>query len=113
MRGYLAAGRTGDDGWLLGQELRTPSLAPLLGKGVARHLDEWRFYLFAEGAQLSLQDALPEQDDSYSLASVGLGTRATLPHGLSGSLDWAYPLKDGPNTRKRDPRVHFSVQASF
>ncbi|WP_233473631.1 ShlB/FhaC/HecB family hemolysin secretion/activation protein [Metapseudomonas otitidis] len=113
VRGYLAAERTGDDGWLLGQELRTPSLAPLLGKGVARHLDEWRFYLFAEGAQLSLQDALPEQDDSYSLASVGLGTRATLPHGLSGSLDWAYPLKDGPNTRKRDPRVHFSVQASF
>ncbi len=113
VRGYLAAERTGDDGWLFSQELRTPSLAAFLGKGLAGYVEDWRFYAFAEGAQLSLQDPLPDQDDSYSLASVGLGTRATLREWLSGSLDWGYPLKDGPNTEKRDPRVHFSVQANF
>ncbi|WP_205299628.1 MULTISPECIES: ShlB/FhaC/HecB family hemolysin secretion/activation protein [unclassified Pantoea] len=109
VRGYLAAERTGDDGVLFSQELRTPSL----GRYVGNYINDWRFYLFAEGAQLRLQDALPEQDDSYSLASVGIGTRATLTDWLSGSVDWALPLKDGPNTDKNDSRVHFSVQATF
>ena len=56
---------------------------------------------------------LPEQEDEYSLASVGLGTRASLSKWLSGSLDWGYPLLDGPNTQKQDSRLHFSVQATF
>lgn len=109
VRGYLAAERTGDDGVLFSQELRSPSI----GRYVGSYISDWRFYLFAEGAQLRLQDALPEQDDSYSLASVGIGTRASLNDWLSGSLDWAVPLKDGPNTDKNDPRLHFSVQATF
>lgn len=113
VRGYLAAERTGDDGWLFSQELRTPSLGKYLGDSLGSYVDSWRFYLFAEGAQLSLQDALPEQDADYSLASIGFGTRATLRDWLSGSLDWGYPLKDGPNTEKHDSRVHFSVQATF
>nr|WP_248766183.1 ShlB/FhaC/HecB family hemolysin secretion/activation protein [Pseudomonas protegens] len=109
VRGYLAAERTGDEGYLFSQELRTPSLAKFLGS----YVQEWRFYAFAEGAHLSLHDPLPEQEDEYSLASVGLGTRASLSKWLSGSLDWGYPLKDGPNTQKYDPRLHFSVQATF
>ncbi|MCO2178842.1 ShlB/FhaC/HecB family hemolysin secretion/activation protein, partial [Pseudomonas aeruginosa] len=60
-----------------------------------------------------LQDALPEQDDDISLASVGIGTRAQLADWLSGSLDWAFPLLEGTNTDKHDSRLHFSVQASF
>lgn len=109
IRGYLAAERTGDEGYLLSQELRTPSLAKFLGS----YVQEWRFYAFAEGARLRLHDPLPEQEDEYSLASVGLGTRASLSKWLSGSLDWGYPLLDGPNTQKQDSRLHFSVQATF
>ena len=109
VRGYLAAERTGDEGFLLSQELRTPSLAKFLGS----YVQEWRFYAFAEGARLRLHDPLPEQEDEYSLASVGLGTRASLSKWLSGSLDWGYPLLDGPNTQKQDSRLHFSVQATF
>jgi hemolysin activation/secretion protein len=109
VRGYLAAERTGDDGYLLSQELRTPSMAKFLGS----YVQEWRFYAFAEGARMRLHDPLPEQEDEYSLASVGLGTRASLSKWLSGSLDWGYPLLDGPNTQKQDSRLHFSVQATF
>ena len=109
VRGYLAAERTGDEGYLLSQELRTPSLAKFLGS----YVQEWRFYAFAEGARMRLHDPLPEQEDEYSLASVGLGTRASLSKWLSGSLDWGYPLLDGPNTQKQDSRLHFSVQATF
>ena len=109
VRGYLAAERTGDDGYVISQELRTPSLAKYLGK----YVNEWRFYAFAEGAQLSLRDELPDQEADFSLASVGLGTRASLSKWLSGSLDWGYPLLEGPNTSKQESRVHFNLQATF
>jgi len=109
VRGYLAAEVTGDDGFLLSEEFRTPSLA----KYVSSALTDWRLYVFAEGARLSIQDALPDQDSDFSLASVGVGTRASLSTWLTGSVDWGFPLLDGPNTSKQDSRVHFSVQASF
>ncbi|WP_256345549.1 hypothetical protein, partial [Pseudomonas sp. F1002] len=38
---------------------------------------------------------------------------ASLSKWLSGSLDWGYPLLEGPNTQKQDSRLHFSVQATF
>ncbi|MCV4134102.1 ShlB/FhaC/HecB family hemolysin secretion/activation protein [Pseudomonas aeruginosa] len=113
VRGYLAAENTADDGYLLSQEWRTPSLGRFLGKRAGGYVNDWRFYVFAEGAQLRLQDALPEQDDDFSLASVGIGTRAQLADWLSGSLDWAFPLLEGTNTDNHDSRLHFSVQASF
>ncbi|HBO5137074.1 ShlB/FhaC/HecB family hemolysin secretion/activation protein [Pseudomonas aeruginosa] len=113
VRGYLAAENTADDGYLLSQEWRTPSLGRFLGMRAGGYVNDWRFYVFAEGAQLRLQDALPEQDDDFSLASVGIGTRAQLADWLSGSLDWAFPLLEGTNTDKHDSRLHFSVQASF
>jgi hemolysin activation/secretion protein len=109
VRGYLAAERTGDEGYLLSQELRTPSVAKYVGS----YMNEWRFYAFAEGAQLSLREPLPEQEADFSLASVGLGTRASLTKWLSGSLDWGYPLLDGPNISKQESRLHFNLQATF
>lgn len=109
VRGYYAAERTGDDGLLLGAELRTPSLSSWLGTAVS----EWRFYAFAEAAGLRLRDPLPEQDDRYGLASVGLGTRLRLYDWFSAGLDWGYPLRNGPNTEKHDPRVNFNLRASF
>ncbi|MEI2415513.1 ShlB/FhaC/HecB family hemolysin secretion/activation protein [Orrella sp. JC864] len=109
IRGYLAAERSADDGLLASIELRTPSLARWLGP----HVNEWRFYTFAEWATLRLRDPLPEQDASFDLASVGLGTRMQVLQWLSGSLDWGYPLKEGPNTKRHDPRLNFNLRASF
>lgn len=109
VRGYYAAERTGDDGYLLGMELRTPSLATLLGSAVR----EWRLYAFAETAGMRLRDPLPEQESRYRLASVGFGTRLRLYDWFSLGLDWGYPLRDGPNTEKHDPRLNFNLRASF
>ncbi len=109
IRGYLAAERTADDGLLGSIEMRTPSLARYLGSNV----NEWRFYTFAEWAWLRLRDPLPEQEDSFRLASVGVGTRMQVLDWLSGSLDWGYPLINGANTRSHDPRINFNLRASF
>lgn len=109
IRGYYAAERTGDDGYLFGAELRTPSLAKYLGPSVR----EWRLYAFAETAGLRLRDPLPEQEARYRLASVGFGTHLRLYDWFSLGLDWGYPLRDGPNTKKHDPRLNFNLRASF
>lgn len=109
VRGYLAAERSGDEGYNASIEFRTPSLSRWLGGRV----NEWRFYAFADAARLRLLDPLPEQEASFSLASVGIGTRLQLLNWLSANFDWAYPLKNGANTERHKPRAHFSVRASF
>tara|TARA_R110001606_G_scaffold81584_1_gene187539 strand:+ start:310 stop:2082 length:1773 start_codon:yes stop_codon:yes gene_type:complete len=109
VRGYLAAEQSADDGYLASVELRTPNLASWFG-------NPWtllRLHVFGEGAQLYLRDALPDQDDAFDLASVGVGGRAAIGDWLNGGIDLGYPLIDGPNTEKYDPRVHFSISASF
>jgi len=109
VRGYLSAEQSADDGVLASVELRTPSIAESLGS-------PWtlmRGHVFAEGAHLRLQNPLPEQADAFDLASVGAGLRAEIGAWLSGRLDVGYPLTDGENTEKQDPRVHFSVTGSF
>ena len=98
-----------DDGWMASVELRTPSLARWIGPSV----NEWRFYAFSDVARLRLRDPLPEQESSFHLASVGIGTRLQVFDWLSLHADWAYPLTQGVNTERHDPRVHFSLRASF
>ncbi len=109
VRGYYAAERTGDSGYLLGTELRTPSLASWLGPAVT----EWRFYVFAETAGVRLQQPLPEQAGQYTLASLGVGTRFRLRDWLSAGVDWGYPLRDGASTKKHEPLLNFNLRASY
>lgn len=109
VRGYLAAEQSADDGVLASLELRTPSIASWLGSPFT----ELRLHTFADGAQLWLRDALPDQDDRFDMASVGVGIQAAVSTWLSGNLDLGLPLIDGPNTDKYDPRAQFSVSANF
>lgn len=109
VRGYLSAEATGDYGYVASLEWHTPSYAKQLGSAV----DEWRLYGFAEGAQLWIHDPLPEQNSRFSLASVGLGTRIQLANGVSGNLDWGYPLKDLDPLKKARPKLHFSIRANY
>jgi hemolysin activation/secretion protein len=109
VRGYLAAEAAGDNGYLLSLEWRTPSLARYLGS----HVNELRFYTFADMAHLSLLEPLPEQQSSFNLASIGVGTRMQMMSWLTGSLDFGYPLRAGPNTPAHSPMLNFNVRASF
>ncbi|KAF0806101.1 OMP85 family outer membrane protein [Alcanivorax sp. S71-1-4] len=109
VRGYLSAEATGDNGGLGSIELRTPSLSNWYGPD----LNEWRLYLFAEGARLEVLDVTEEQRRVFRLASAGVGTRAQFFDWLSWGVDMAWPLRRGPNTEEYDPHVHFNVRASF
>ena len=109
VRGYLESEELGDNGIFGSVELRTPSLGTWLGTAV----DEPRFYLFAEGGTLGIDDPLPEQQSTFRLASVGWGTRLRLIDHLNGSFDFGIPLEDGVQTQAYHPLLTFRLWADF
>jgi hemolysin activation/secretion protein len=109
VRGYLESEVLGDNAVVGSVELRGPSLSTWLGKRV----DEWRFYLFCDAAWLTLNEPLPEQDSSFDLASVGLGTRIRLLEHFDGSIDAGLPLLGQSRTGARDLLLTFRLSAEF
>jgi hemolysin activation/secretion protein len=109
VRGYLESEELGDNGIAESLEFRTPSLGDFLGKAV----DDWRFYVFGDAAQLTIDDALPRQQEKFKLASVGAGTRVKLQDHYNGSFDLGLPLNSGPNTQAYEPLMTFRVWAEF
>ena len=109
VRGYLEAEVLGDNAFAGTIELRSPSLLSSLGADA----NEWRVYIFADGAYLQLIDPLPEQNSKFALASVGAGTRIRLRNHLNGSLDAGLPFISQTQTTAFDWRVIFRVWGDF
>jgi hemolysin activation/secretion protein len=109
VRGYLESEELGDNGFFGSVELRTPSLGTFLGKTV----DEWRFYVFSDAGILGIDDPLPEQQTTFKLASVGIGSRLRLFSHFNGSFDIGVPLDGGPQTKIHDPLFTFRLWADF
>ena len=108
VRGYLSAEAIGDFGVLGSVEWRT---APLpLWSSV---LQDWRWYAFVDAARLGLREPLPEQQDRFSLASFGIGSSVKFGEHFFLRVDYALPLKEGPNTDNDEPNLHFNVGASY
>lgn len=109
VRGYLSAEDTGDNGAIASVEARTPSIHAWLGS----FADDWRFHLFVDSARLMLIDPLPGQQGRFTLLSTGVGTQFTLFHYVSGDVEYAYPLRNGVETRAHDGHILFSVKAGL
>jgi hemolysin activation/secretion protein len=110
VRGFLEALALGDYGFVGAVELRSPSLAPWVGKlGGGQAVDEWRFHVFVDGAVLGLFDALPEQENRFDLASIGIGTRIKLFKALTGAVEFALPLVSGGVSLDDTQWVQFRV----
>ncbi len=107
-RGYLESEALGDNAIFGSIELRSPSLLNVLSEK-----NEWRFYLFSEGGMLSLEDALPEQESRFYLASVGIGSRIRFQDHFNGSLDVGVPLVSQTQTKALDLLLTFRVWADF
>jgi len=90
VRGYFESQHVGDRGLAGSLELRTPSLF----KDELEFLEQFRGLLFIEAAALEVIDALPGQDERFTLASAGLGVRLNAWEKMALKVDWAYPLSD-------------------
>lgn len=125
VRGYLEAESLGDNAIIGTLELRTPSLLKTKrivkkknDSGVEEEIeestgDEWRFYGFVDGGSLTLHDTLPEQESSFRLASIGLGTELQYREHYHGILEIALPLTTQSTTKAHESRVSFRVWADF
>jgi hemolysin activation/secretion protein len=109
VRGYLQSEAIGDDGLIESTELRSPSFARFVGPEV----DDWRVYAFADLARVWIIGALPGQTDMFTLESIGAGMRVAALNHLLGIVDVALPLRSGPATPAKRPRITFSVKSEL
>ncbi len=109
VRGYLEDEALGDQGAAAQLELRSPSIAPYFSK----YVNSWRFHVFADNGTVSIHRALIGQASSYTLSSVGVGTRIQLFSYLNASVEDAFLLTRGPDSRADGNRVLFRLYGSF
>ena len=108
VRGYLSAEATGDYGVVGSLEFRTMPLT-----WFTPFVDGWRAYVFADAGHLRLTDGLPEQDSEFTLFSAGLGTTFRLFEYITARLDVGYPFETSLRTERDEPKVNFSLNASY
>ena len=109
MRGYLESTALGDNALLGTLEVRSPNFLPPGEKKA----NEWRVYGFVDGGKLTINDPLPEQDDAFTLFSVGAGTRFKFYNHLNGSLDAGFPLRGYGPVERGDWLLSFRLWAEF
>lgn len=106
VRGYFEAEALGDYGLSQTVELRSRSWS-------TSWLDQLQVFVFFDDALLKLRRATPGTPVTSALLSTGAGVNFKLLSTVSGSVDWALPLDDGPFTQNGASRVLFRVQGSF
>jgi hemolysin activation/secretion protein len=109
VRGYYESEALGDFGGAGQVELRSPSLS----RYVHGPLTAVRVHAFLDAGAAAIHDPLPGQAASAALASVGVGARFRLYDHLSGAVEDAVPLHNGPVTHAGTNRVLFSLTGDF
>lgn len=109
VRGYYSSEAVGDNGIAPSLELRSPSIAPLVG----RWLNDARFFGFADTAFIHVNDTLAGQHADFKMIGVGGGLRVRLLDRFSGEVLGAVPITNGPVTTKFHPRVNFQIKGDF
>ncbi len=109
IRGYLQSEGVGDQGYEASAEFRLPSLASMLGDDV----DEFRLYGFVDSGYAHVRRVLPEQKADFRLLSVGGGLKVRVFKLFSGEVVVGVPLRDGPNSKRGDPRATFTAKGEF
>jgi len=107
VRGYLESQQVLDDGIAAALELHTPSYVPF------SWLTDMHFVAFVDGARGRIQQALPDQINSYSLYSIGTALHMLALERLQLDAQWAVALKDNEDIERGDNRIHFRMAYEF
>ncbi len=106
VRGYLEAEALTDSGLVESVQLQSPTWQ-LKSVPVGSV-----FVFFDEGHDRDI-DPLPGQVGASTLRSWGAGLNLLPGKWITGSLTWADPRVDGPDTRRGDSRLLFVVRGAF
>ncbi len=109
VRGYFESQVLGDNALHGSIELRSAALYRYLSK----HLNKFNVFIFADGAKLYLNDALPGTPSTELLYSAGGGLRMRGPGGFEADLALAWPLKANGEVDRGELRPHFRLRYGF
>ena len=109
VRGYLEAETLGDSGFASTLEIHSPPLGPHAGS----FLSPLYGFIFVDGGVATLVNPLPGQRENVTLWSTGLGLRLENSYGVTGSIDYAVPQRDGVRTLKDKSRIDFLLRYGF
>jgi hemolysin activation/secretion protein len=84
-----------------------------LGPHVGSFLSPLYGFIFVDGGVATLVDPLQGQRENVTLWSTGVGLRLESSHGVTGSVDYAVPRRDGIRTLKDKSRIDFSLRYGF
>jgi len=111
-RGYDEREANGDEGFLLRNELRTPSFS--LGSPMPGKQAQLQLLGFVDYGTVSNRILLPGERRHVNLASAGLGARFSVDQNVTARLDYGWQLKDsGIAGSPRNGRAHFSLLVSY
>jgi hemolysin activation/secretion protein len=106
VRGYLEAEVLADEGLKGSVQFQSPAAQ-------WRKLQLGDVFVFYDVGRADMIDPLPNEPHSTTLRSWGAGLNLLPGRWITGSLTWADPLADGPNTHRGDSRILFVVRGAF
>lgn len=116
IRGYDSRVFNTDQGYIVSNELRTPSisLSTLLGpKRLSRVADKLQFLGFADYGVGSNKNLLAGEKSSTVLFGAGPGLRYTVAPYLTVRADYGWQLRNAETRRRIAARWHIAAVASF
>jgi hemolysin activation/secretion protein len=106
VRGYLEAESLSDSGLVGSVQLQTPTWH-------VKALPVGALFVFVDEGHERVIDPLPGQLGASTLRSFGAGVNLLPGKWITGSLTWADPRVDGPDTRRGDSRLLFILRGTF
>ena len=105
---------SGDNGWVVNNELRTPPFSLLNLFRIHDAPDHLQFLGFFDCGAESVIDANPSNgtEPNNTLCSFGAGLRYTIAANFSLRFDYGFPLTE-KDLNQYNSRAHFGVLLSF
>ena len=109
VRGFRERELSNDYGYRASAELYSPSFANAIKLPNSR----LRALVFYDLGYLKRNQALPSEDATIGVASIGAGLRLSLGRNFNARFDYAYVVDGAPTRATGQQRAHFSLVYVF
>lgn len=112
IRGYDERVLLGDTGWIVNNEIRSPSIPLANMLNVPGVTDQLQLLGFFDYGYLHVINAQPGEPPNPTLYSTGVGLRYSLRHNFSVRFDYGFPLTE-KGLNEHLSRMHLGALLSF
>ncbi len=112
IRGYDERVLLGDDGWIINNEIRSPSIPLSTILNVPGVTDQLQLLGFFDYGHLHVKNPQSGDVENSTLYSTGVGLRYSLRHNFSVRFDYGFPLTE-KGLNEHLSRMHLGALLSF